>query len=96
MSNSKIKLNVVKVKSFPRNNGRTGQTIVVLSDNNRNVEVSAVDKEEFDFSSVPTGLVEFDFAPQFNFQKSLSKNDKTFYLNYLSVVLNSCNDIEVK
>ena len=93
---SKIKLNVNKVKTFPRSNGRTGQVVVVVSDNNRNVEVSAVDKEEFDFSNIPSGLVEFDFSPVFNFQKSLSKNDKQFYLNYLTVVLNSCNDIEIK
>ena len=93
---SRIKLNVKEVKTFDRSNGRVGQVVVVLNDSNRKVEIDAVDAEEFDFSNIPTGEVEFEFKPVFHFQKALSKNDKQFYLNYLSVILTSCNDIEIE
>lgn len=93
---SKVELSTRKYKTFDRSNGRTGQIIVVANDDDRSVEVECVDQEEFDFSKVPLKQkVLFEADPVYRFQKSLSKNGKEFYLNYVTLLLKSCDDIEI-
>lgn len=93
---SKVELFTRKYKTFKRNNGNTGQIIVVANDEDRSVEIEAVDQEEFDFSKVPIKTnVTFEADIIFHFQKSLSKNNKEFYLNYATLLLKSCDDIEI-
>lgn len=92
---SNVNLLVKKYNSFVRSNGQHGQVITV-SIGGRNVNVESVDKEVFDFSFIkPDKSYDFDFDVIHRFNKALSKNDKTFYLNYLTIVLKSCNDIEI-
>lgn len=92
---SNVNLTVKKYSSFNRSNGQHGQTLTVSIDG-RNVNVDCVDKEVFDFSFVTADKsYNFGFDVIHKFNKALSKNDKTFYLNYLTFVLNSCDDIEL-
>lgn len=93
---SKVELSTRKYKTFDRSNGRHGQIIVVSNDDDRSVEVECVDQEEFDFSKIPLKqTVSFEADIIFRFQKSLSKNNKEFYLNYATLLLKSCDDIEI-
>lgn len=90
-----VNLLVKKYNSFDRSNGQHGQVITVAI-NGRNVNVESVDKEVFDFSFLkPDKAYDFEFDVIHRFNKALSKNDKSFYLNYLTLVLKSCNDIEL-
>lgn len=94
---SKISLFVRDYKVFDRKDGRHGQTLTVANDRGYSVEVSCVDREEFDFSKIPMNTtVDFDFKTTFRFVKAMSKNDKPYNYSFISIELVSCDDIEIE